>query len=178
MSKNNIDRYLLLDGYNIIFAWEELKNLSLISLEYARKGLIDILTEYKSQIDEKVIIIFDAHNIENNTENIENYNGITVVFTKEKETADTYIEKITNKLIKDSYVRVVTSDYLEQIIIMSRGALRVSVTDFYKEVEISKKYIRENYLNNKAVKNNMLIENLDLDTIMLLEKMRMDKGDN
>ena len=140
------DEYLLVDGYNIIFAWEELKKMAGDSLEAARDRLIEILAEFKAFSDMSVILVFDAYKVKNNPGEIEKVLGIDVVYTKEAETADMYIERVTRKLTKNHKVRVATSDRVEQIIILGGGALRVSAEEFRKEVENVKEEIR-NFLN-------------------------------
>ncbi len=169
--------YLLVDGYNIIFSWDNLKDIAKYSLEEARIKLIDILCDYKGTSRAEVIIVFDAHRVKKNTGKIENHNNIKVVYTKETETADNFIEKVANGLSKDSIVRVATSDNVEQIIILTHGAYRISAKEFYDEVNNSKIQVREKYILNKPVKGNLLIDNLDEKTAKILEQMRRQKGD-
>ncbi len=133
--------YLLVDGYNIIFAWDELRELAKVSLETARDRLIDILCNYKGYSRCEVILVFDAYKVKGNTGSVEKVNNINVVYTKEAETADMYIEKVTRELGKKHRVRVATSDSLEQIIIFSGGAVRVSANEFLKEVKDAEKEI-------------------------------------
>lgn len=135
--------YLLVDGYNIIFAWEELKALSKDNLDHARTALIDILCNYQGYKHCEVILVFDAYKVKGNNREVEKINNISVVYTKEAETADMYIEKITHELGKKHRVRVATSDNLEQMIILGNGALRVSADSFKKEVEAVNKEIRD-----------------------------------
>ncbi len=129
--------YLLVDGYNIIFAWDELKNLAKESLEYARYTLINKLSVYKIIRNTELILVFDAYKVKGNRGEQEKIHGINVVYTKEAETADAYIEKVTHTLSKDNKVRVATSDGLEQLIILGNGAFRVPASSFIKEVEDS-----------------------------------------
>lgn len=135
--------YLLVDGYNIIFAWDELRELARASLETARDRLIDILCNYQGFKRCEVILVFDAYKVKGNTGSVEKHAGINVVYTKEAETADMYIEKVTKELGKKHRVRVATSDGVEQIIIFSSGAVRVSANEFYKEVKDAEKAIAE-----------------------------------
>lgn len=135
--------YLLVDGYNIIFAWDELKELSKGSLESARARLIDILTDYRGVRQCELIVVFDAYRVKNNPGSIEKIHNIHVVYTKEAETADMYIEKATHVLGKKHRVRVATSDLTEQIIILGGGALRISAADFISEVEQVRREIRD-----------------------------------
>ena len=135
------EEYLLVDGYNVIFAWEELKALSKDNIEGARNKLIEILSNYQGYKKCEVILVFDAYKVKGNRE-VEKVNNINIVYTKEAETADMYIEKATHKLAKNHKVRVVTSDALEQLIILGNGALRVSSRMFYDEVLNAQEEIR------------------------------------
>ena len=116
--------YLLVDGYNVIFSWENLNKLSKQSLDLARTKLADILCNYKGFCKCEVILVFDAYKVKGNRGEVEKYHNISIVYTKEAETADMYIEKVTHELAKTRRVRVVTSDNAEQIIILGGGALR------------------------------------------------------
>ena len=132
--------YLLVDGYNIIFAWPDLKELSRYSLEDARKSLQDILSNYRGFMPCELILVFDAYKVSGNPGSTEEYHGIHIVYTKEAETADNYIEKTIRQIARkaDSRVRVATSDALEQVIILGGGALRISAKEFRAEVEAAK----------------------------------------
>ena len=127
--------YLLVDGYNVIFSWDNLKKLSKDNIEGARNALINILCNYQGYKKCEVILVFDAYKVKGSTREVEKINNIHVVYTKEAETADMYIEKTTHTLAKNHKVRVVTSDALEQIIILGNGALRVSSREFLYEIE-------------------------------------------
>ena len=127
--------YLLVDGYNIIFAWEELKELARVDVAAARAALEDILSNYQGFRKCVVILVFDAYKVKGNPGSVEKKNNIYVVYTKEAETADAYIEKATYDLGKDHRVRVATSDGLEQLIILGHGALRLSARAFRAEIE-------------------------------------------
>lgn len=126
--------YLLVDGYNIIFAWETLKKAAEESLDLARELLINRLANYRGFTQCELILVFDAYKVKGNRGEVENVHGISVVYTKEAETADMYIEKVTHELGKKNRVRVATSDNLEQLIILGAGAVRVSAAEFEKEV--------------------------------------------
>lgn len=128
------EEYLLVDGYNIIFAWEELKRLSEINLEAARMKLMDILCNYQGYAGCHLILVFDAYKVKGNPGSVEKYHNICVVYTKEAETADMYIEKTTKRIGKKYRVRVATSDGLEQMIILGHGATRLSAAAFREEV--------------------------------------------
>ena len=127
--------YLLVDGYNIIFAWEELKAIARESLDAARKSLCDLLCNYQGYRKCRLIAVFDAYKVKVNPGAVEQYHNIRVVYTKEAETADAYIERATYELGKGNRVRVATSDGPEQLIILGHGALRVSASAFHEEVE-------------------------------------------
>ncbi|OCN00251.1 translation elongation factor G [Clostridium sp. W14A] len=127
--------YLLVDGYNIIFAWDELKKAAREDLDTARKLLSDILSNYQGFKKCAVILVFDAYKVPHGAGEISRYHNISVVFTKEAETADAYIEKVTNEIGKTHRVTVATSDAAEQLIILGHGALRLSADSFRAEVE-------------------------------------------
>lgn len=135
--------YLLVDGYNIIFAWDELKEIARNSLEAARDRLIDILCNYQGFKQCELILVFDAYKVKGNTGSVEKIHNINVVYTKEAETADMYIEKTTHELGKKHRVRVATSDSLEQIIILGNGATRISANEFLSEVKSAEKAIMD-----------------------------------
>ncbi|OUP02301.1 translation elongation factor G [Anaerofilum sp. An201] len=128
------DEYLLVDGYNILFAWDDLKELARQNLDAARQSLMDILSNYQGFRQCAVILVFDAYKV-HHTGEVMRYHNIDVVYTKEAETADMYIEQATYKLSKNRRVRVATSDGMEQLIILGHGALRVSARTFRQEVE-------------------------------------------
>ncbi len=134
------EEYLLVDGYNIIFAWPELKELSRSSLDEARQSLMDILSNYRGFHPCELILVFDAYKVRRQTGSQEEYHGIHVVYTKEAETADNYIEKTIREINrrKDRRIRVATSDGLEQVIIFGGGALRISAAEFRREVEAAR----------------------------------------
>lgn len=134
--------YLLVDGYNVIFAWDSLKALAKDNVDSARNTLINILCNYQGYKKCEVILVFDAYKVRGNTGDVEKIDNINVVYTKEAETADMYIEKVSHKLAKNNKVRVVTSDALEQLIILEGGALRVSSKEFFYEIKQAEDDIR------------------------------------
>lgn len=134
--------YLLVDGYNIIFAWDELKKAAEQSLDLARELLIQKLCNYRGYTGVELILVFDAYKVKGNPGEVEEVHNISVVYTKEAETADAYIEKVTHELAKKHHVRVATSDNLEQLIILGNGAIRVSASAFEKEVNDAENEIR------------------------------------
>ena len=138
------EEYLLVDGYNIIFAWEELSGLAKTDLNAARGRLQDILCNYQAFRKMHLILVFDAYRVKGNPGSVEHYHNIDVVYTKEAETADQYIEKVTHEMSrKSNRVRVATSDGLEQIIIMGAGAIRVSARELLEEVRAAGKEMQE-----------------------------------
>ena len=126
---------MLVDGYNIIFAWDELKSLAKENLDAARESLISMLCNYQGYRKCRVIVVFDAYKVKGGTRSVERHHNIDVVYTKEAETADTYIEKASYQLGKQHHVRVATSDYTVQLIILGNHATRISASAFKKEVE-------------------------------------------
>ena len=141
--------YLLVDGYNIIFAWDELNALSKESLEAARRRLMDILCNYQGFKKCVLILVFDAYRVPGSPGSIEQYHNIHVVYTREAETADMFIERVTHEIGKGRRVRVATSDGMEQVIILGHGALRVSARMFHEEVQEAEKEIRR-YLQGEG----------------------------
>ncbi len=142
--KTNYDgkEYLLVDGYNVIYSWESLRELADSSIEGARTALTNILCNYQGYKKCEVILVFDAYKVKGNYREVEKVDNINIVYTKEAETADMYIEKTSHKLAKNNKVRVVTSDALEQLIILGSGALRVSSREFLYEIEQAQEEIR------------------------------------
>lgn len=137
--------YLLVDGYNVIFAWEELAELAKVSIDGARGRLLDILCDYQGMRDGELIVVFDAYRVQGHKTEITDYHNIHVVFTKEAETADQYIEKFAHENSRKYRVTVATSDGLEQIIIRGEGCSLLSARDLLYEVERVKKQLREDY---------------------------------
>ena len=145
--QNQGESYLLVDGYNIILAWDELKELAAINLDSARGRLLDILCNYQAMTKCNLIAVFDAYRVQGHDTEMTDYHNIHVVFTKEAETADHYIESFAHRHGKKDYVRVATSDGLEQIIIIGQGCHLVSAREFQQEVRDMENHIREEYLN-------------------------------
>ena len=151
--------YLLVDGYNIIFAWEPLKAAARDSLERARYLLMDLLCNYQGYQKCVVILVFDAYKVKGSPGSVEKYRNIHVVYTKEAETADAYIERATYQIAREGAarrVRVATSDSLEQLIILGHGAVRVSAREFQAEVEAAEgaisDIIQRNNLGGRALR--------------------------
>lgn len=140
VSKEDI---LLVDGYNIIFAWDELNELAKVSLDGARMKLLDIMSNYQGYKRCEVIIVFDAYKVAGNKGSVEQYGNVYIVYTKEAQTADAYIEKTVRSIGKKYRVTVATSDRVEQIIVMGAGAHRLSARDLQAEVMRVNEEIRE-----------------------------------
>ncbi len=168
-------QYLLVDGYNIIFSWSMLKKLAEESLENARDKLVEILSNYQGTSGFEIIVVFDAHKVAGGAGSMIDHGNLFSIYTKEAETADMYIERTTSVLAKDCLVKVATSDGLEQIIIMSKGALRVSASELEQDVSRTNQRIREQYTEKRPVKNNLLMDNLDKETVRWMEEMRRGK---
>ena len=138
--------YLLVDGYNIIFAWQELKELAAVNIDSARGRLLDILCNYQGSRQCELIVVFDAYRVKGHVTEFTDYYNIHVVYTKEAETADAYIEKFAHENGRKYKVTVATSDGLEQVIIRGQGCLLMSAREFEAEVKAREQHIRENYL--------------------------------
>lgn len=151
------EEYLLVDGYNIIFSWEELKEMSDVNLEAARMQLMDILCNYQGFRQCTVILVFDAYKVRGNVGEVQKYNNIYVVYTKEAETADMYIEKTVHELNRKYDITVATSDGMEQLIIMGQGARRISAREFKQEIETVNNRIRDEYIGKSGGIGNYII---------------------
>ena len=161
--------HFMIDGYNVINAWNELKQMSENDLDGARKKLIDILSDYQGFKKCKVTIVFDSHLVKGAMRKTENINGVDIVFTAEGETADSYIEKYVYENAHDENIVVVTSDYLEQLMILGSGATRMPPRQFKSEIEKTKKEIN-NVINNYS--KHRLEDHLDEKIIEILKKLR------
>lgn len=153
--------YLLVDGYNIIFAWEELKELARENMDAARGILLDKLCNYQGMKQMEVIAVFDAYRVAGHQTECSDYHNIHVVFTKEAETADQYIEKFAHTNAAKYQVTVATSDGLEQVIIRGEGCRLLSAQDLHAEMELSGKQLRESYLEQPMAKNRLIGELLE-----------------
>jgi small GTP-binding protein len=147
VSHSSGERYLLVDGYNVIHAWKELDELAAINMDGARGRLLDILCNYQAMTHYCLIVVFDAYRVKGHDTEILDYHNIHVVYTKEAETADRYIEKFAHEHGRNDYVRVATSDGQEQIIIIGQGCTLVSAREFEQEVKEVEEKIRKEYLN-------------------------------
>lgn len=161
--------YLFVDGYNVINAWNNLRELSSINLEVAREELIEIMAEYQYYSRIKTIVVFDAHMVKGNSGKKETIKDVEVVYTKENETADQYIEKVLDDIGRVERVRVATSDWLEQQIVLGRGGTRISARELEVEIFDNKKLIKQK-TKTENVKNDLLIGRLDEETLTKLNK--------
>ena len=168
-----VQEYLLVDGYNVIFAWEELKELAKVSIEAARDKLMDILCNYQGYKKCVLILVFDAYKVEGYTLEIQKYHNIHVVYTKEAETADQYIEKVVHHIGRKYHVTVVTSDGVEQVITMGQGGTRISSRDFLEEIEYTKKLIAEDNEKQRVSDRNYLFDHADEEFVRKMEDIRL-----
>lgn len=161
--------YLFVDGYNIINTWSNLRKLSNLNLEVAREELIEIMAEYQHYSGIKIIVVFDAHLVKGNSGKQETIKGVRVVYTKENETADQYIEKWLNDIGRIERVRVATSDWMEQQIILGRGGTRISARELEIEI-LNHKRLMKQKRKRENVKNDLLMGRLDEETLKKLNK--------
>lgn len=174
-AKAGTEEYLLVDGYNIIFSWEELKELSERDIGAARGKLADILSNYQGFRKCTLILVYDAYKVEGNPGEVMKYHNIYIVYTKEAETADQYIEKTVRRIAKNADVTVATSDGLEQVIIMGQGAHRMSAPGLKEEVELVLKELRGEHLGRQVNLKNYLLDYLDEETAKQMEEIRLGK---
>ena len=163
---------VFVDGYNVINSWPNLKGIKDFSYEASRQQLIDTLQNYSEFKGYKMFIVFDAHMVKGSLEKKERQGNLVVVFTKEGETADVFIEKMVNNIGRKSEVSVVTSDAIEQQVTFQRGATRMSSIEFYHEVISIEKKIQMKTEKKYLEKRNLLEDRIDQETLEKLEKMR------
>jgi len=164
--------HILVDGYNVIFAHAKFKDLAETSIADARDKLAEILADYQGATGHDITLVFDGHKSKGNLGMITSHANVNIVYTKEGETADHMIESLAAGLSRGAVVRVVTSDYTEQIVSFGQGAFRMSAREFIREIASTKQSLRQNYLGLQTVKHNLLIDNLDESTAEWLENMR------
>ena len=164
-----------MDGYNIIFAWDELKELAQVNVDSARTKLMDILSNYQGYKKCVVILVFDAYKVEGFQGEVSRYHNIYVVYTKEAETADQYIEKTVHRIGHDSQVTVATSDRLEQVIILGQGGRRMSARDLYEEIRLTNEEIRRESRSRRQSGRNYLFNYLDDETADYMEEIRLGR---
>ena len=165
--------YLLVDGYNIIFAWEDLKELAAVNIDGAREKLMDILCNYQGFKKCTLILVFDAYKVKGNPGSVETYHNIHVVYTKEAETADQYIEKTVHEIGRKYRVTVATSDQLEQVIILGQGGRRMSARELLEDVIEVRHQIRETAREKRFSEKNYLFDHLDEETAARMERIRL-----
>lgn len=170
-----IKEYLLVDGYNIIFAWEDLNELSKINIESARNKLMDRLSNYQGYKKMTLILVFDAYKVKGNPGSVMKYHNIYVVYTKEAETADQYIEKTVHEIGRKYQVTVATSDALEQVIILGQGGNRLSAANLLEEVEAVEAEISKKVKKGSPKEKNYLFDHLDEEMADLMEEVRLGK---
>lgn len=170
------EEYLLVDGYNIIFSWEELNELAKENIHAACDKLMDILSNYQGYRKCTLILVFDAYKVEGHVEEIITYHNIYVVYTKEAETADQYIEKTVHRIGRQYQVTVATSDGLEQVIIMGQGAHRISAQGLKKEIEDTEKTVREEWHQRRQSSKTYLFDHMSEEMQEQMEKIRL--GEN
>ena len=170
------EEYLLVDGYNIIFSWEELNELAKENIHAACDKLMDILSNYQGYRKCTLILVFDAYKVEGHAEEIIPYHNIYVVYTKEAETADQYIEKTVHRIGRQYQVTVATSDGLEQVIIMGQGAHRISAQGLKKEIEDTEKTAREEWHQRRQSSKTYLFDHMSEEMQEQMEKIRL--GEN
>lgn len=169
------ERYLLVDGYNIIFYWDELRDLSEVNITSARNALMDILSNYQGYKKDTVILVFDAYKVEGNPGQVFKYHNIYVVYTKEAETADQYIEKTVHRMNRKYEVTVATSDALEQVIILGQGGQRLSAQGLKEEVEQTCREIRKILEERQETDKNYLLKDIPAEMADMLEDVRLGK---
>lgn len=172
-NKKKQKEYLLVDGYNIIFAWEELNELAQVNMDAARGCLQDVLCNYQGIKKCELILVFDAYKVEGFSGEIQKYHNIHVVYTKEAETADQYIEKVAHEIGRKYLVTVATSDGTEQVIIRGQGCHLLSAKELKEEVEFANKELRQYYSEDTSLERNYLFQYLDKDTARQMEEVRL-----
>ena len=173
--QEKLKEYLLVDGYNIIFAWEDLKELAEVNVEAARGKLLDMLSNYQGYLKNTLIVVFDAYKVKGNPGSVTKYHNIYVVYTKEAETADQYIEKTVHEIGRKYQVTVATSDALEQMIILGQGAQRMSARELKEQIEIVSQEIREEHLEKTKKMNPYLFDSLSDEMAEWMDDIRMGR---
>ena len=173
--EESVQEYLLVDGYNVIFAWDDLKDLAKTNIEAARGKLMDILCNYQGFKKCIVILVFDAYKVEGYNLEIQKYHNIHVVYTKEAETADQYIEKVVHEIGHKYHVTVVTSDGVEQVVTLGQGGTLISSREFKEEVEIVSRQIREEAQSRRESGKNYLFDHMDEEMAKTMEAVRLGK---
>lgn len=166
--------FLVVDGYNIIYAWPEFEKFKVSGLEHARFKLVSKLANYSQLSGKKIYVVFDAHQVKNSFERIDTVDGVEVIFTQQGETADAFIESLVGRLLNEGIVFVATSDRAEQGIVFGRGAYRLTPGELLHEVNRLKQESETHYV--KSVPSDSYLENFLLDQIRSeLERLRRQK---
>lgn len=166
------EEYLIVDGYNIINAWPELKELSKHNINLARDKLVEIMAEYQAYKGVKVIVVFDGHLVKGNSGSELTVYGVQVVYTKEHETADSYIERKVKIMAPRALVKVATSDRAEQQTILAMGGIRISASELHSLVESTEGDIKMKFLDKGPDRINTVDSNLSPEIIQKLQKWR------
>lgn len=167
--------YLIVDAYNIINAWNDIFDLENDPLEDSREKLLNILSNFQGYKKTNIIVVFDAHLVEGSQQKLETYDNLKIVFTKENETADSYIERLVYNFDNEDIVRVATSDYLEQTTVLSSGGARLTPRELRREIEDAGKSITNRIDRAKNKRKNTLMSYLDTKIVEKLERIR--RGD-
>ena len=166
---------MLVDGYNVIFAWEELRDLARTNIDSARDKLMDVMCNYQGFRRCRLILVFDAYRVEGHKEEVVKYHNIHVVYTKEAETADQYIERTAHEMGRKYQVTVATSDGLEQIIIRGQGCVMMSARELKEEIERINKEIRVKYVEQLPQSKNLLFDYLPEELAKKLNEVRLGR---
>ncbi len=162
--------YFLVDGYNIIFSWDDLRELASVNMDAARDKLIELMQDYQGYLGETLILVFDAYRVKGGRGEVQKNNNIYVVYTREAETADAYIEKTVHELGHRHRVTVASSDGLEQVIILGEGAVRMSARELRSEIVQRKKRVGNEWKDDQAGRKNYLLDHADAETAEILKK--------
>lgn len=169
-----ISEYLLVDGYNIINAWTDLFNTKKEDFDFCRDRLLAMLSNYQGYKKSNIVVVFDAHLVKGGSERVEDYDNITVVYTKENETADSYIERFVYKMVDKHTIRVATADYMEQRVILNIGGIRMSARELKEEV-LSVSHKKRQDTKVILGKSNTIMSNVSPELLKKLEDMRRGK---
>ena len=170
--------YLLIDAYNVIHSWRNVFDVDKEPLDEIRTRFLDIIANYQGYVKEKIIVVFDAHLVKNSNQKHIKHANIQVVFTKERETADHYIERFVHKMSINNRVSVVTSDFLEQIIVFSGGGSRITPNELYNEInQKNRQNIRDVITKNIPNSRNTLSSNIDDEVLKKLDLLRKNIKD-
>lgn len=170
-----MDVYLIVDGYNMINSWPELKYISEDDLDNSRYKLMELLENYRAYKGIKTVLVFDAHLVKGSMEKHETFGGLEVVYTKENETADAYIEKLVDEVGRMYNILVATSDWLEQQVVLGRGAARISARELRAEVVGTQTVMRDKYRLKRSTEKHTIESRIHGDILEKLEKMRRER---